>query len=761
MGPARRLLGLGLCLVLGAGTWPGPGGAGTGGPCPGCGEGAVCYNSTHCTCPDGLRPTGPQRVFDSPSEACDDINECTEQPPGPCASNRECRNTRGSYTCTCVTGYREPPAGPDAACIDMDECAGPGPGPCGPGAECLNIPGSFRCRCAAGYVAAPPGHPGTPNVTCLDVDECQSDPGLCRPHGVCVNRPGSFACACAPGFGKSSRDPLRVCTEETPPPLPPELCPDGQVSCELTETLAGLYGELQGGREPREFLQAVVAVLDGALGSVALRQGDVAARHRQATALLAATEELVRRAAARLPEATVTVTAANGTELRLAVRQGPPRGPLQLQSPDLQLEVPPEVAADGDTGRALVALLSHRGLGRVLEGAERVRWDSWARLGPPGSRGHPAYRVLSPVATAFVAGSRPPAGGDVTLRFAHPPDPQPDRWLLCTFWHPEHQAWDTHGCRLVATDPAGSTCACDHLTSFAVLLAFYEPEVWALDVMTKVALALSLLCLLLAIVTFLFSRALKGLRTSIHLHLCIALFVAYAAFLLGIERTADPTACAVVAGLLHFSFLAAFCWMCLEGLHLYVLLVRVFVPSGLRLWHLLLAGYGLPALVVAVSAAAFPQGYGTHQHCWLSLDRGFRWSFQAPVCIVIAINAVIFIITVWKLVQKFSDINPDMGHLKRMRVMTVTAVAQLCLLGTTWVLGLFQLGPHALVISYLFTIFNTTQGVFIFVLHCLVHRKVRDEYRAWLCPGAKRYSEFSSSTSASFNTRVSRQESGM
>ncbi|XP_068778905.1 adhesion G protein-coupled receptor E5 isoform X3 [Struthio camelus] len=716
MGPARRLLGLGLCLVLGAGTWPGPGGAGTGGPCPGCGEGAVCYNSTHCTCPDGLRPTGPQRVFDSPSEACDDINECTEQPPGPCASNRECRNTRGSYTCTCVTGYREPPAGPDAACIDMDECAGPGPGPCGPGAECLNIPGSFRCRCAAGYVAAPPGHPGTPNVTCL---------------------------------------------EETPPPLPPELCPDGQVSCELTETLAGLYGELQGGREPREFLQAVVAVLDGALGSVALRQGDVAARHRQATALLAATEELVRRAAARLPEATVTVTAANGTELRLAVRQGPPRGPLQLQSPDLQLEVPPEVAADGDTGRALVALLSHRGLGRVLEGAERVRWDSWARLGPPGSRGHPAYRVLSPVATAFVAGSRPPAGGDVTLRFAHPPDPQPDRWLLCTFWHPEHQAWDTHGCRLVATDPAGSTCACDHLTSFAVLLAFYEPEVWALDVMTKVALALSLLCLLLAIVTFLFSRALKGLRTSIHLHLCIALFVAYAAFLLGIERTADPTACAVVAGLLHFSFLAAFCWMCLEGLHLYVLLVRVFVPSGLRLWHLLLAGYGLPALVVAVSAAAFPQGYGTHQHCWLSLDRGFRWSFQAPVCIVIAINAVIFIITVWKLVQKFSDINPDMGHLKRMRVMTVTAVAQLCLLGTTWVLGLFQLGPHALVISYLFTIFNTTQGVFIFVLHCLVHRKVRDEYRAWLCPGAKRYSEFSSSTSASFNTRVSRQESGM
>lgn len=67
----------------------------------------------------------------------------------------------------------------------------------------------------------------------------------------------------------------------------------------------------------------------------------------------------------------------------------------------------------------------------------------------------------------------------------------------------------------------------------------------------------------------------------------------------------------MVAGLLHFSFLAAFCWMGLEGLHLYVLLVRVFVPSWLRVRHVLLAGYGPPALLVAIAAAAFPGGYGT------------------------------------------------------------------------------------------------------------------------------------------------------
>lgn len=78
-------------------------------------------------------------------------------------------------------------------------------------------------------------------------------------------------------------------------------------------------------------------------------------------------------------------------------------------------------------------------------------------------------------------------------------------------------------------------------------------------------------------------------------------------------RVLVQTACAVVAGLLHFSFLAAFTWMCLEGLHLYVLLVRVFEPSWLRVWHALVSGYGLPALLVLCSAIAFPAGYGTMQ----------------------------------------------------------------------------------------------------------------------------------------------------
>nr|XP_042700561.1 adhesion G protein-coupled receptor E5-like [Chrysemys picta bellii] len=107
--------------------------------------------------------------------------------------------------------------------------------------------------------------------------------------------------------------------------------------------------------------------------------------------------------------------------------------------------------------------------------------------------------------------------------------------------------------------------------------------------------------------------------------------------------------------------------MCLEGAELYLLVVQVFTPHGLRRPYMILLGYGVPALIVGVSAATYREGYGTARHCWLSLEKKFIWSFLAPVCSIIAVNAVIFVVTVWKLSLKFADINPNMSQLKKLR----------------------------------------------------------------------------------------------
>ncbi|XP_032906754.1 CD97 antigen-like [Amblyraja radiata] len=87
-----------------------------------------------------------------------------------------------------------------------------------------------------------------------------------------------------------------------------------------------------------------------------------------------------------------------------------------------------------------------------------------------------------------------------------------------------------------------------------------------------------------------------------------------------------------------------------------------------------------------------------------------------------------FIITVLKLAEKFSSINPDMGQLKKIRVFTFTAVAQLCLLGCTWIFGMLHFQKETIVMAYIFTVINSMQGMFIFILHCLLNKQVRDEY---------------------------------
>ncbi|XP_043388625.1 adhesion G protein-coupled receptor E5 isoform X29 [Chelonia mydas] len=810
MAPARRLLTLGeppipapappgLCIALclwgtvaqnnGVQAVPAP--AGTTEDCNNhmlCPPNAMCVNSTHCTCLDGYH-SGKNRFFTDTTETCDDINECMEPSPADCGHNTNCNNTAGSYFCTCLNGY-EPSSGKtkfmnasENTCQDIDECRGLSPADCGPHANCTNVPGSYSCSCIHGY------EPSSGNAsfthasgdTCQDIDECRKTPDICGPRATCINTKGSYRCECRAGYVPSNRN-TTLCQELTCLTLL-----DDDNSTEAKNLLgsfqaqagslckAALEGlkqmKTQSAEPVKGPLKGFLDILEKQINVVGQQSESMERRHKIATELMAIVEKLLRLLALTLPESMISITSTNGTELGLAVRKAGAQSQetVTLQQSKTQVELKWAGAPGQENkGFTLAGLLTYQGMSPILDGAARVEVAEWDKIGQTGKwaqeRGRPSYRVLSPVVSAFVSDLDTQALS-VILRFSHPvPEKKADLRRLCAYWNTSTRRWGTRGCNLQKLNATTTHCQCSHLTSFAVLMAFYELEDWTLDIITKVGLVISLLCLLLSIVTFLFCRALKGPRTTIHLHLCLALFIAYAVFLTGSSSTGNRVVCGVVAGLLHYFFLAAFCWMCLEGAELYLLVVQVFTPHGLRRHYMFLLGYGVPALVVGLSAATYHKGYGTARHCWLSLDKGFIWSFLAPVCIIIAVNAVIFVVTVWKLSLKFADINPDMSQLKKLRVLTITAIAQLCILGTTWIFGMFQFNQRSLVVSYIFVILNTLQGLFIFLLHCLLKQQVRDEYRRWLrCGGLKgpaKYSEFSSSTTTRQGLQPS-QESGL
>uniref|UniRef100_A0A8C9EV82 Adhesion G protein-coupled receptor L3 n=1 Tax=Pavo cristatus TaxID=9049 RepID=A0A8C9EV82_PAVCR len=305
----------------------------------------------------------------------------------------------------------------------------------------------------------------------------------------------------------------------------------------------------------------------------------------------------------------------------------------------------------------------------------------------------------------------------------------------CSFWSYTKRTmtgyWSTQGCRLLTTNKTHTTCSCNHLTNFAVLMAHVEVKHsdavhdLLLDFITWVGILLSLVCLLICIFTFCFFRGLQSDRNTIHKNLCISLFVAELLFLIGINRTDQPIACAVFAALLHFFFLAAFTWMFLEGVQLYIMLVEVFESEHSRRKYFYLVGYGMPALIVAVSAAVDYRSYGTDKVCWLRLDTYFIWSFIGPATLIIMLNVIFLGIALYKMFHHTAILKPESGCLDNIKSWVIGAIALLCLLGLTWAFGLMYINESTVIMAYLFTIFNSLQGMFIFIFHCVLQKKVR------------------------------------
>lgn len=61
-----------------------------------------------------------------------------------------------------------------------------------------------------------------------------------------------------------------------------------------------------------------------------------------------------------------------------------------------------------------------------------------------------------------------------------------------------------------------------------------------LTVITRMGIAVSLVCLAISIFTFCFFRGLQNDRNTIHKNLCINLFIAELLFLVGINMTEPP-----------------------------------------------------------------------------------------------------------------------------------------------------------------------------------------------------------------------------
>uniref|UniRef100_A0A2K6M893 Adhesion G protein-coupled receptor E3 n=1 Tax=Rhinopithecus bieti TaxID=61621 RepID=A0A2K6M893_RHIBE len=390
-------------------------------------------------------------------------------------------------------------------------------------------------------------------------------------------------------------------------------------------------------------------------------------------------------------------------------------------------------------GPSAVAFISYSSLGNIINATFFEETDEKERV-----------FLNSQVVSAAIGPKRNVSlSKSVTLTFQHVKTNHSIKKVFCVYWETTKQGglWSRDGCFLIHVNKSHTMCNCSHLSSFAVLMALTsQEEDPVLTIITYVGLSLSLLCLLVAALTFLLCKAIQNTSTSLHLQLSICLFLAHLLFLVGIDQTESKVLCAIIAGALHYLYLAAFTWMLLEGLHLFLTARNLTVVNyssinRLMKWIMFPVGYGVPAVIVAISAASRPHLYGTANRCWLHLDQGFIWGFLGPVCAIFSVNLVLFILVFWILKRKLSSLNSEVSTIQNTRMLAFKATAQLFILGCTWCLGFLQVGPAARVMAYLFTIINSLQGFFIFLVYCLLSQQVQKQYQKWFREIVKSKSE--------------------
>ncbi|KAM4683521.1 LOW QUALITY PROTEIN: adhesion G-protein coupled receptor G7 [Amazona ochrocephala] len=197
--------------------------------------------------------------------------------------------------------------------------------------------------------------------------------------------------------------------------------------------------------------------------------------------------------------------------------------------------------------------------------------------------------------------------------------------------------------------------------------------------------------------------------------------------------------CTAVAVLLYYFLLATFMWSALSSAQLYFLLLRAMKPLPEHfLITMSVIGWVIPAVVVAITlGATYREGKAlnyrktgrivsltTFQLYYNMYFKALYQLFLLPVALILLFNIITFIImsvsVIWKERSNnflmYVSRNKKDSFMKKM-IGTISIVA---VLGITWTIGYFMLISHeetSLFFSYLFCIFNATQGLQICILY--------------------------------------------
>jgi hypothetical protein len=358
----------------------------------------------------------------------------------------------------------------------------------------------------------------------------------------------------------------------------------------------------------------------------------------------------------------------------------------------------------------------------------------------------------------------------------------------CVFWNNSlndgHGGWSDSGCVLIETTDKSITCSCNHLTSFSALMTIRTREneesngcpckeqneaVLSLISLTGCTIsAFALVLTIIALIMLIRRKKRRGMYSPalLQLNLCLALLLGLLFFILATQTTGqDGNWCIASAALLQYFISSTVLLMMFEAIAMYRDIVLVFHSGKPFIKSALIISWGVPAVLVAVLAILDSNGiinvYGLitifrydtspgiadNKYCWLQNTIVMLSAFAGPVIFIELFNLFVSV-RIYFALKARADIAVDRSVDFKRRIRSMLAVASL--LGLTLLFGAVtlidsspiekqaQLCDLILAFHYIFAIFNSALGLFVFVFTVLLSSDQRQLIVEIFCKGKKK-----------------------
>ncbi|XP_038051569.1 uncharacterized protein LOC119724541 [Patiria miniata] len=308
--------------------------------------------------------------------------------------------------------------------------------------------------------------------------------------------------------------------------------------------------------------------------------------------------------------------------------------------------------------------------------------------------------------------------------------------IHCVFWdfqlNDNVGDWSRDGCSLSGLTIDRVSCHCGHATNFAILLDVKgqapddkddTPAKRALDIISQVGAALSIIALAITLILYLAIRKLRsGKSRQIFIHFCASLLMLYIVFLAGVDNArGSGGGCVFVAALLHYLTLSTMMWMAVEARNMYVSTVKVFPEDTPRyMLKACLIAWGSPLIVLTVTLAAAIDHYQNEHYCFLEPGLVLYLSLLAPIGLILIHNIITFILVMRSLL-KVKEASRSQQISKRLQ----NAVGISALMGVTWCFGFLAIEGATFAFQLIFCLANSLQGVIVFIMFCVRREEVR------------------------------------